>query len=411
MVIGVCGPGYIPFDAETADGMPDHEQWTQELRLASNGDGSFDWIAGLFYFNEDFTIETINYDSIFTGQPNWLLGQQQETTAWAAFGSVNWDLSEQWRLGAGVRYSHDEKDYVAQRFESPPFLQDAFPSPFGPIFENPDDSQTTWDLTATWFMNDDVNWYARVATGFRAPSIQGRLLFGNTVSVADSETSISYEGGVKMLLGDGRARINFNVFSYTVDDAQLTAVGGQANFNQVINAGEVRGSGFELDMQARFFQDLLLSWSLGYTDTEIRDPDLAVAPCGAPCTLLDPPGTIPGSVLIDGNPLPQSPELTSSLIVDWTRQFESGQFYAKADWLYRDEMNFVLYEAVEYRGKALSEVGLRVGWRFGEGHHDVSVFGRNILDEEINIYTIDFSNLLGVVNEPRTWGVEYAWRY
>jgi iron complex outermembrane receptor protein len=120
---------------------------------------------------------------------------------------------------------------------------------------------------------------------------------------------------------------------------------------------------------------------------------------------------VAGSYLIGGNPLPQSPEITSALIVDWARQLESGEVYATADWVYRDEMNFVLYEAVEYRGKALSEVGLRVGYRFGEGHHDLSLFGRNILDEEENIYTIDFSNLLGVVNEERTWGVEYAWRY
>lgn len=411
VVIGVCGPGFIPFDAETADGMPDHEQWTQEIRLTSNNDGPFNWIAGFFYFDEDFTIETTNYDSLFTGQPNWLLGQEQQAKSYAFFGSGTWDLNEQWRLGAGIRYSNDEKDYVAQRFESPIFVQDFWPSPFGPIVENPDDSQVTWDATATYVMNDDINWYARVATGYRAPSIQGRLLFGNTVSVADSETSISYEGGVKMLLADGRARVNFNVFSYTVDDAQLTAVGGQANFNQVINAGEVDGSGFELDMQARLFENLLVSWSFGYTDTEIKDSDLAVAGCGAPCTVLDPPGPVEGSFLIGGNPLPQSPKFTSALIVDWSMQLDSGEIYATGDWLYRDEMNFVLYEAVEYRGKALSELGLRLGYRFGEGHHDLSLFGRNVLDEEQNIYTIDFSNLLGVVNEPRIWGIEYAWRY
>jgi iron complex outermembrane receptor protein len=411
LVIGQCAPGFIPFAAETADAMPDHEQWTQEFRLTSNYDGPFNWIAGFFYFDEDFSIETINYDTIFTGEPDWLLGQEQEAQAYAFFGSATWDISDKWRLGAGIRYSNDEKDYVAYRTLSPPFLQDVWPSPFGPIFESPDDSETTWDLTGTYFMNDEINWYARVATGFRAPSIQGRLLFGNTVSVAESETSISYEGGVKMFLGGGKARVNFNLFRYTVDDAQLTAVGGQANFNQVINANEVTGEGFELDIQARILPDLLISYSLGYTDTEIRDPNLAVAPCGAPCTVLDPPGTVPGSVLIDGNPLPQSPKITSSLVFDYTKVLQSGQFYARGDWVYRDEINFVLYEAAEYRGQSLSEIGLRFGYRFGEGNHDISVFGRNIMDRTENIYTIDFSNLLGVVNEPRTFGVEYAWRY
>jgi len=408
-VIGECGPGFIPFDAETADGMPDHSQWTQEFRLVSNYDGAFNWLAGFFYFNEDFTIDTINYATLFGGAPNGLVLQEQETKAYAFFGSATWDVTDKWRLGAGIRYSHDEKDYMAERFLSP--LSFLGVGPIGPIYADPSDSKTTWDLTATYFMNDDINWYARVATGFRAPSIQGRLLFGDTVSVAESETSTSYEGGVKMFLAGGKARVNFNVFSYKVDDAQLTAVGGEANFNQVINADKVTGSGFELDIQAKITPNFLISYSLGYTDTEIKDSGLAVAGCGAPCTVTDPAGPVEGSYLIDGNPLPQSPKITSSLIVDWMMDLDSGQIYVKGDWVYRDKINFVLYEAKEYRGKSLSEVGLRVGYRFGEGHHDVSVFGRNIGDTEKNIYTIDFNNLTGIVNEPRTWGVEYAWRY
>jgi iron complex outermembrane receptor protein len=412
VTIGFCGPGFIPFDAETSDAIDDHSQWTQEFRLASNNEGGFNWITGFFYFNEEFDINTINYDTVFGGSsPNWLLAQSQETKAWALFASGTWDLSDTWRLGAGIRYSNDDKEYVAARFLSPIFLQDVWPSPFGPIFENPDDSKVTWDATATYFMNDDVNWYARVATGFRAPSIQGRLLFGNTVSVADSETSISYEGGVKTSLAGGKARVNFNVFTYKVDDAQLTAVGGQFNFNQVINADKVTGSGFELDIQARVTPDFFISYSLGYTKTKIKDDDLAVAGCGAPCTITNPEGPVAGTYLVNGNPLPQAPKITSSLVLDWSKELDSGQIYAKLDWVYRSKINFVLYEATEYRGKSLSEVGLRLGYRFGEGHHDVSVFGRNIGDTEQNIYTIDFSNLLGIVNEKRTWGIEYAWRY
>lgn len=408
-VIGVCGPGFIPFDAETADGMPSHSQWTQEFRLTSNYGGKLDWIAGFFYFNEEFDIDTINYSTLFGGGVNGLVYQSQETKAWALFGSVNYDLTDAVRLTAGVRYSSDEKDYWARRDLSP--LSFLGVGPIGPIYAKPDDSQTTWDLSATWSMNDAINFYGRVATGFRAPSVQGRLLFGDTVSVADSETSLSFEGGVKMLLADGRARVNVNVFNYTVDDAQLTAVGGAANFNQVINANEVDGKGVELDMQALLGEEFSLTWSLGYTETEINDRDLAVAGCGAPCTVTNPPGDVEGSFLIHGNPLPQSPKITSSLVFDWVHPVDSGEVYVKGDWLYRDEFNFVLYEAKEYRGQSLSEIGLRLGYRFGDGHHDVSVFARNLLDRTENIYTIDFNNLTGVVNEPRTYGIEYGWRY
>jgi len=408
-VIDECGPGFIPFDAETADGMPDHRQWTQEIRLSSNNDGGFNWIGGFFYFNEKFTIDTINYATLFGGDVNGLVEQQQKTEAYAFFGSGTWDVSDKWRLGAGIRYSHDEKDYWAERYLSP--LSFLGVPPLGPIYADPDDDKVTWDVSANYFQNDDVNWYARIATGFRAPSIQGRLLFGDTVSVAKSETSISYEGGVKMTMAGGKARVNFNLFTYKVDDAQLTAVGGEANFNQVINADKVRGKGFELDLQAQVTPDLMISYSMGYTDTEIDDDGLAVAGCGAPCTVTNPPGAVEGSFLIDGNPLPQAPKITSNLIVDWSKQLESGAIYFQGDWVYRSKINFVLYEATEYRGKSLSEIGLRIGYRFGEGNHDLSVFGRNISDRERNIYTIDFNNLTGIVNEPRTWGVEYAWRY
>jgi len=409
VVIGVCGPGYIPFDAETSDAMPSHSQWTQEIRLASTTGGPLDWIVGFFWFDEDFDIETLNYSTIFGGDVNGEVLQHQEAQSYALYASLNYDLTDQWRLGAGIRYTYDEKDYWAERLLSPLSFQGV--PPLGPVYANPDDSKTTWDLTLSYAQNDALNWYGRIATGFRAPSIQGRLLFGDTVSVADSETSISYEAGVKSLLADGRVRLNFNVFTYDVDDAQLTAVGGQANFNQVINANGVSGSGFELDIQARPIESLMISWSFGYTDTSIDDADLAVAGCGAPCTMLDPPGPVPGTFLIDGNPLPQAPERTSSLIVDWTHNLDDGQVYVTGDWMYRDEIDFVLYEAVEYRGQSLSEVGLRAGYRFGQGHHDVSVFGRNIFDRTENIYTIDFSNLTGVVNEPRIWGVQYVWRY
>jgi iron complex outermembrane receptor protein len=85
--------------------------------------------------------------------------------------------------------------------------------------------------------------------------------------------------------------------------------------------------------------------------------------------------------------------------------------YVRGDWVYRDDIRFVLYDAAEYRGQSLSEIGLRLGFRFGEGHHDLSVFGKNISDRTENIYTIDFNNLTGVVNEPRTFGLEYNWRY
>ncbi len=409
---GFCGtpngPGFIPFGSESADGLNNHSQWTEEIRLTSDTSGAFDWLLGFFYFDEDFTIDSFSYDSVFGGGLNGTAVQDQQAKSWAFFAHGDYDVSDDFVLGAGIRYSNDKKDWSGQRFESP-----VGGGPLGPLYTDTSDSRVTWDVSGTYTVADDVNFYARIATGFRAPSIQGRVLFGDLVSVADSETSISYEFGVKATVADGRARFGADVFTYTVNDAQLTAVGGLANVQTIVNANKVEGSGFELDGEAYVTPELLLTYSLGFVVTEIKDPNLSVFPCPVyvGCTVLDPPGTVPGTVSIDGNPLPQAPKISSNLVANWRHPVEDGAIYVIGDWVYRSAMDFVLYEATEYRGHSLSEVGLRVGYNFGGGKQDISLFGRNIFDTTQNIYTIDFDNLTGVVNDPRTFGIEYNYTY
>src|SRR3546814_3956737 len=63
------GPGLIPFASESADGMPDHRQVSQEFRLESEEWGRFDWQAGLFWYDEDIPIANFNYDSLAPGNP------------------------------------------------------------------------------------------------------------------------------------------------------------------------------------------------------------------------------------------------------------------------------------------------------------------------------------------------------
>jgi len=405
-ITGVSGPGLVPFDAESADGVPDHSQFTQEIRWSSNNWGKLDWQAGFFYFDEDITIDTFNYATLFGGFVNGQVLQKQQTTAWAVFGTIDYDFTDTTFMKVGVRYSDDNKDFSAERFLSP--LSFLGVGPIGPITTTANGSEVSWDFSLTHALNDDTNIYGRVAKGFRAPSIQGRLLFGDTVSVANSETSISWEAGVKSTFADGRARANFSVFYYTVSDAQLTAVGGNANFNQVVNADKVRGKGFELDFEALLGDNFLFTTGLSYNDTEVLDSALAVAPCGAPltpCTVLDPPGPVAGSVLIDGNPLPQAPKWLLYSSGRWSIPTANGEFYVFGDMSYRDEVNFFLYEAVEFRGKSLLEFGMRSGYIWGR--NEISVFGRNITNEEVIVGGIDFNNLTGFINEPARWGVQY----
>lgn len=418
------GPGVIPFASESADGLPDHKQITQEFRLESDYAGKFNWQAGVFYFKEDITIDSFNYNSLAPGNPR--AGhavQEQENTAWAAFASGEYDVTEQLKLRGGVRYTQDKKDFSASVLEAAPFGAPVG----GPYRVSTDVNDVSWDLSAVYALNDDVNFYGRVAKGFRAPSVQGRLLFAaptapnGGVSTADSEEVISYEIGVKADLWDKRARLGFNVFRYNVDNQQIIAVGGGSNIATLLNADKSVGQGFELDLEAYLTDSLLVTLGSSYNDTEIKDSALAIPVCGATnfnppiCTPTDPTSvTANGTTVanINGNPLPQAPKWVHNLTARYSVPMGDGaELYFYTDWAYRSEVNFFLYESVEFTGKSSLEGGLRIGYGWNYGDYEVALFGRNITDQTRIVGGIDFNNLTGFINEPRTVGVEFSAKF
>ena len=413
---GNSGPGFIPFASESADGLPDHRQITQEFRIESNEWGRFDWQAGLFYYDEDISIDSFNYDSLTPGNPRAGYAiQDQRNKAWAAFASGDFEVTDAFVLRGGLRYTQDKKDFSASVLEAAPFSA----APVGgPYTVSTDVSDVSWDLSGVYSLNENVNLYARVAKGFRAPSVQGRLLFASAVAVADnggvstadSEEVISYEAGIKADLWDKRARIGFNVFRYDVNDQQLIAVGGGGNSATLLNADKTIGQGFELDLEAYLTDSLLVTLGSSYNDTEIKDDNLFVPGCGGGCTMTD-PLTVDGSA-INGNSLPQAPKWVHNVTARWAMPVGAGgEFYVFTDWAYRSEVNFFLYDSVEFIGKSSVEGGLRLGYNWQQGDYGVAVFGRNITDQTRIVGGIDFNNLTGFLNEPRTLGLEFSARF
>jgi iron complex outermembrane receptor protein len=399
------GPGFIPFDADTQDSIDDLTQFTQEIRLASD-EGAFNWQAGLFYFDSDLTISTVGF-----GFPP-LTTVNHTNTSWAVFGQVGYDVTERLTVSAGMRYTDDDKDLDPVRTSFPVALVSA------------SDEQVSWDLSAVYAVNDAFNLYARVANGFRAPSIQGRdIAFFSPPSIASSETIQSYEAGFKSDLFGRRARFNGAVFYYVIEDQQFSAIGGGGNFTRLINAEEGEAYGVELEGEFAVTERLTLTASYAYNHTEIQDANLRVFPCGAGefnstgnCTVRDPITlvTVGGnpsvrSVSVDGNPFPQAPEFTFDFTARYEHPLASGAaLFAATDWTVRGPLNIFLYDAVEFETDTQFEGGLRAGYRSPDGRYELALFGRNITDQENVIGAIDFNNLTSFVNEPRVWGVSLS---
>jgi iron complex outermembrane recepter protein len=410
------GPGFIPFPSETADGIPDLDQFTQEIRIASEGEQRLGWLVGAFYFDEDLSIQTFSFNSLAPGNPqDGLATQEQQTESYALFGSVSYQATDRWDLQGGLRFSTDDKELSADRPQ--PLFQ---PPLTAPIVRTTDDDNVSWDASATYKAKPNVNVYGRVATSYRAPSIQGRILFApdfqdgadpatNGVSVADAEDILSAEIGVKAELAERRVRLGFSVFDYVVDGQQIVAVGGQLNTATLLNADETEGYGFEADVEWAPSSEWQFTFGLSNNNTEIQDDNLVIPECGGGCTILD-PRTPAGLVRVDGNSLPHAPEWIFNGIVDFRKPMGDGIFIGSFDWAYSDEKQFFLYESAEFQSDSM-ELGLRLGYAFSDARYEVALWSRNLTDEEIVQGGIDFNNLTGMTNDPRTVGVELVGRW
>jgi iron complex outermembrane receptor protein len=390
-----AGPGFIPFQVETAGFISGLKQYTQEFRVESKNAGPLNWQAGLYYFNEDADGGSDNFNST-TGAQTSHLASRQKNTAWAAFASVNYAVSDDLTVRGGVRYTDDKKHF--NTVSAVNVVQ------IGPSFVDESKSKVNWDLSGTYKLNKDVNLYARVATGFRAPSIAAASA-AVPITVADAETITSYEAGVKADLFERRARVGFSLYDFTVKNQQLTVVGGNSNVNKLINAAKTKGRGAEVDFEGFITSAFKVTAGGSYNFTEIRDPSLSVNKC-AQCTVLDPINGS-GRVVIDGNPLPQAPKWIVNATARYGVPVADGEFFVFTDWSYRSKINFFLYEAAEFSGKPLTEGGVRVGYTWNSGKYEVAAYGRNILNQRRLTGAIDFNNLTGFTNDPRTWGMQF----
>ncbi|MEH3102093.1 TonB-dependent receptor [Sphingomonas adhaesiva] len=398
-----AGSGFIPFRSETGTLSSDLDQQTYELRLASNGDTRFGYQIGAFYWHERFKLVSGSFDGVGGINPTIISELRQTSDSWSGFGQLRYDLTDRLRVTAGARWTHDLRNLAADRTRGAAFSTTRRVS----------DGQPSWDVSLLYRADDSVSLFARIARGYRGPSIQGRIATSNIVTTARSETLTSYEAGLKAASADNRFRLDLTGYIYQIDDPQFTAIGGQGNFNQLINARRGIGRGVEVEATANLFRGFQLNGGASYNYTRISDPNLLVAFCGAACTVLDPIVNVGTTrrAAINGNPFPQAPRWQFNVNAAYTHTLAGGdELYAQTDWVGQSRFNLFLYEATEFRVGTNVEGGARIGWRMTNGV-DLFAFARNLTDESNVIGAIDFNNLTAFVNEPRVIGAGVGYRF
>jgi outer membrane receptor protein involved in Fe transport len=391
------GPGVIFFPSDTQDGLDYLHQYTQELHLASSTGGPWFWQVGAFYFDTDFK----NTTNPFYVPPT---SVRQTNVSYALFGQTSYQFTDKLKVTAGLRWTADTKGMTATGGVITPITT---PVRVG-------GSNLSWDLSVDYALTDAVKAYARAASGFRAPSIQGRNLAfasgtpvaGRDYSIARSETIQSYEAGLKTELFDKSLRLNIDGFEYRVSHMQFSAIGGGYNSVILKNARAGQAYGLEADAEWAALENLTFTAGASWTHTEIKDPNLTTSVC-AQCTVTNP--VVGSNAYLNGNPFPQAPDFQLSLTARYAYPLPNGgELFAYTDWWWQGYTNFFLYKSKEFHSNGNYEGGLKLGYVFPDKHFQIAAYARNLTNKPNLQGGIDFDDNTGFVNDPRVIGIELS---
>ncbi|MCH4269405.1 MAG: TonB-dependent receptor [Brevundimonas sp.] len=372
-----------------------HDQFSQELRLASNTDGPLTYVVGAYYMTQEYDIATGQFGTVF-GSPTAgsTIYTQQKADSWAVFGQADYEVLPGLTVTAGGRYSKEEKTFTTQPLFYP--NAETFEASF-------DDFSPKVGVSYKW--SDTLMTYAQYSRGFRAGGFNGRAGSFLAVGPYDSETVDSYEVGVKSDLFDRRLRLNAAVFTSDYQDMQQSVQqlipGTLINQTLVANVGAATISGFEAEATALLTDVFTISASVGYLDASY---DEFMADLG------DGLGVIDRTYL----PMPYAPKWSNSVTFNYKDDFDFGRVTAQASVRHMTDMytSFSTLNATTDLTMRQSNtvVDGSVSLELPDGRWRVSLWGKNLTDELVINNTFGVGNLLAsrVYQPPREIGVDLS---
>jgi iron complex outermembrane receptor protein len=258
----------------------DDEQFSGELRLASPAGDRFNYVLGLFYFDQDQASATLNKQAA-ANQAQVLF--DISTKSWAAFGQASYAVFDGFRLVAGARYTK-EKKVQALQLRSP---TTAVPEPAYTGFGG----STTFDKL-TWKAGFEFDAgarsliYANVATGFKSGGLGQYSATRPDLNIFRPETLTAYTVGSKNRFFDNRVQANVEAFYWDYRDQQLPAViprieNPATTGQRVLNVGKARFYGVDAEFQVAVGRKGTFSFNVQYLNSKYSEFRYDVAVPGA----------------------------------------------------------------------------------------------------------------------------------
>lgn len=412
------------------------EQWSQELRLSSNGSGTLDWVTGLYAFGQD--VETHGTEQWGKDGARWLIGANvpanlidgytsntdvySSTDSYAAFAQATWHITDDLRLTPGVRYTKEKKtgDFTQVAKGGLATTDAALVTAKRGIARDQkyaaefSDSSPTGSLNLAYDLTDDQLVYLNWARGYKSGGINAAGIptdaAGNpslVSAVVQPEKSTTLELGLKSQWFDRQLTSNFAVYDTKVTDYQANVVdaGPGALRGYLANIEKVSVRGFEFDGRAQLNDSWSLYLTYAYTDGQYDSFRNGPPPLEALAS-----GT--AAYDLSGRALPGVSKNAGSLGTEYAFGGQvaghSGEWYSAADLSYRSSWNSDASVSQYLQVDASTLVNLRFGFRTDAGT-DVSLYARNAFDEDyLSFLSIQAGNsgaVYGHVGDPRNIGI------
>ncbi len=360
------------------------DQTSAELQISGIYE-RWDFVAGLYYFKEDGS--NLQDPNIFLGGAGTYF-LEQNVRSKAAYANVGYQVTDDFRLAGGLRYTRDEKD--------------AFVDISSFVFTDGhrDFSETSWDISGVYQLGNGMSLFGAVQNGYQSGQFPPRAycLFGNldigqpgNVSAdncfvaGDNITARNFELGLKGQPLDNLS-MSLGVFHTQYSDLpyQVSTTSG-AGFDTRNIIVDQDSSGVEWESTLLIGDSFRLHTSLGYIDVDVDDP-VAVAPL--------------------------TPEWTAAISPEYTIDLSQGSLVMRADWSFRDDMygeptpDPTRFTAIDSR----SLINLNVTYHSANGDWSLGAYGRNVTDERYDQGRLNTGDYVLVMlsNDASEFGLRFT---
>ena len=379
------------------------KQFSEEVRLQGEV-GKLLWNAGLYYFNlENKGSQSLSGDILpylFDPSGNLVIDSTSTTfdtttTSWAAFGQLEYRITDDVALIGGLRYTDNKSDMTQVFLNTVP--EDALGFTGGVAYpkETLKKDNVSYTAKVTWDVSDATMLYAGIANSFKGGTFNSG--FGpvpGPVYTVKPEDLTSFEVGFKSESGDGRNRFSGAAFYYDYKDMQAFQY---VNLNQLLFNADATVKGAELEWTGLPVDALEISAGLGYLDTTVKD-------------VADKNGVVKDREMV------LAPELSLNAMARYTWDLSGGSaLAAQVDGNYSTSVYFDNLNQPGTKQGAVALFNARLSWNSTDDRYEVAAYCKNLTDEVPLNYAFDLSGQLGYVQQsyhpPRTYGVSVGVKF